>query len=103
MAEDDAPPKSAYELAMERLQAQDREQGIENRPLTAEQKEAIAELRQTARAKIAELEILRDKSIAEALGDPEKLQEIRQHFEVDRERIESRVESDVRRVREGRD
>ena len=100
MAKDEAPPKSAYELAMERLRAQDRERGIENRPLSAEQKQAIAELRRTARAKVAELEILRDKSVAEAAGDPEKLQQIREHFEIDRQRVESRLESDVKRVRE---
>ena len=103
MPDDDAPPKSAYELAMERLQAQDRERGVETRPLTAEQRAAIAELRQTATAKVAELEILLAKSLAEATGDPEKLRQFHEHFEIDRERIESRLESDVRRVREDHD
>ena len=96
----DAPPKSAYELAMERLQAQDREAGIEARPLNDDQKKRIADLRQQAKAKIAEIEILRGKSIAEALGDPEKLAEINQHYEIDLQRIKSRVEDDVRRIRE---
>jgi hypothetical protein len=96
----DAPPKSAYELAMERLQAQDREAGIETRPLNDDQKKRIADLRQQAKAKIAEIEILRGKSIVEALGDPEKLAEINQHYEIDLQRIKSRVEDDVRRIRE---
>ena len=95
----DAPPKSAYELAMERLQAQDREAGVEARPLSDDQKQQIGELRQQAKAKVAEIEILRGKSIAEAMGDPEKLAEINQHYEIDRQRIESRLEDDVRRIR----
>lgn len=95
----DAPPKSAYELAMERLQAQDREAGIEARPLSADQKKQIGELRQQAKAKVAEIEILRGKSIAEAMGDPEKLAEINKHYEIDRQRIETRLEDDVRRTR----
>jgi len=100
MAADDAPPKSAYELAMERLNAQDRAAGIEKRPLTDAQKSEIAALRQKARAGLAELEILRDKSIAETMGDPEKLAKINEHYEIDRKRIESRLEDDVAGVRE---
>ena len=34
----DQPPKSAYELAMERLRKRDRDQGIEERPLSEEQR-----------------------------------------------------------------
>jgi hypothetical protein len=100
MGKDDAAPKSAYELAMERLQAQDRRAGIEPRPLNDDQKKRIAAKRQHAKAKLAELEILRGKSIGEAMGDPEKLAEIDRHYEVDRQRINSRLEDDVRRIRE---
>jgi hypothetical protein len=99
MPRDETPPKSAYELAMERLTAQDRAAGIEKRPLTDEQKKRIAELRQKAKASLAELEILRDQSIAEALGDPEKLAEINEHYAIDRARIESRREDDVARIK----
>ena len=100
MANDDTAPKSAYELAMERLRAQDRKAGIKKRALSAAQKEQIGELRQNARAKRAELEILRDKSVAEAMGDPAKLEELRQHHEIDLKRVQSRLETDVERVRE---
>ena len=99
MPKDDSPPKSAYELAMERLTAQDHAEGIETRPLTDNQKKEIAELRQKAKAGLAELEILRDKSIAEALGNPEELAEIEAHYKVDRRRIESRVEDDVAQIK----
>jgi len=100
MPDDDAPPKSAYELAMERLTAQDRAEGIEARPLTDDQKQAIAELRQKAKADLAELEILHDKSFAEARGNVEKVAEIEEHYDVDRKRIEARLEDDVARIKQ---
>jgi hypothetical protein len=99
MSNDDAAPKSAYELAMERLTAQDRAKGIGSRALTEEQKKKIADLRQKAKANLAELEILREKSIAEALGDPEKRAQIDEHYAIDRGRIESRLEDDVARIK----
>ena len=100
MPEHDAPPKSAYELAMERLTAQDRAEGIETRPLTDDQKKEIGLLRQKAKAKLAELEILHGKSMTDALGDVEKLAEIDEHYEIDRKRIESRLEDDVARIKD---
>jgi len=100
MGNDDTAPKSAYELAMERLQAADREAGVEQRTLNDDQKERIAEKRRNAKAKLAELEILRDKSIAETMGDPEKLAETNKHYGIDRQRIDSRLEDDVRGIRE---
>jgi len=98
----DAPLKSSYELALERLRARDREQGVdESRPLTAEQKETIAELRSRARAKLAEIEILHRKERAAVLADPDKLAELEEHYRVDRSRIESSLESSIGRVRRG--
>ncbi len=99
MPRNDTPPKSAYELAMERLTAQDRAAGIEKRPLTGDQKKRIADVRQKAKASSAELEILRDQSIADAMGDPEKLAEINEHYEIDQKRVKSRLEDDVARIR----
>lgn len=54
----DTPIKSAYELAMERLRTRDAEQGVEQKPLTDEQKAAIEEIRRVYRARLAECEIL---------------------------------------------
>lgn len=97
----DKEPKSAYEIAMERLRAKDRAAGIEEpKSLTDEEKQRIAELRAEARAKIAELEIFRGTRIEEAAGDPEKLAEIEKHYRIDRERIGSRLESEIRKVRD---
>jgi hypothetical protein len=102
MTDDDAPLKSAYELAMQRLRAKDREAGIEeHRPLTAAQKKRIAELRQEAKAKIAELEIMRRDKLGEAGGDPEKIAEIEEHFRVDRRRVESSRDEKIAGVRSG--
>jgi hypothetical protein len=99
---DDAPLKSAYELAMERLEAEDRDAGVEeSKPLSPGQKAAIAELRQRAKAKLAEIEILHRKDLAAAAADPEKLTKLEEQYETDRRRVESTLESDVARVRRG--
>ncbi len=104
MTSDDRPLKSAYELAMERLRRQDRERGDrQHRPLTSEQKAAIAEARSQAKARLAELEIMHRKQVAEAGGDPARLAELEERFRRDRERIESSVESKVARIRKGGD
>jgi len=47
MPKDDAP-KSAYELAMERLRKKDRDEGVPEHAPTAAQRKAIAEARQMA-------------------------------------------------------
>jgi hypothetical protein len=97
---EDKPLKSAYELAMERLRARDREEGRgEAGPLTDEQKEEIARLRGEARSKLAELEILHRKNVAEARDDPKKLAEVEEHYRTDRRRVESALESKIARVR----
>ena len=99
---EEAPPKSAYELAMERLRALDREAGVkEKRPLTARQKKKIAELRNEAGAKLAELEILHQRDRLAAQEDPAKLEELEERYRIDRARVESRVESAVARVKKG--
>jgi hypothetical protein len=99
----DEPLKSAYELAMERLRAKDRKAGVdEPSPLTDEQKETIAELRQTAKAKLAEIEIMHRKLMAAAVGaDPAEVETIEERNQVDRRRVESKLESDIARVKRG--
>jgi len=101
MSGHDAPLKSAYELAMERLQAKDREAGADERKaLTREQKETIADLRQKAKARLAEIEILHRKELAGAT-DPEQLTKLEERYEIDRRRVNSRLETSVARVRRG--
>jgi delta 1-pyrroline-5-carboxylate dehydrogenase len=69
-------PKSAYELAMERLRQKDREAGVEERPLTDQQKTAIAEARQVYQARMAEREILHRDALhkAQSRDEVEKLE-----------------------------
>jgi len=98
----DEPLKSAYELAMERLRAEDKDRGIaESAPLSDAQKEAIAELKRQAQAKLAELEILHDKDRPQAAADPEQLTKLEEQYETDRLRVDSSLASAIARVREG--
>ena len=105
MSDKPEPPlKSAYELAMERLKAKDRDEGVKaSGPLTGAQKSRIAELRQEAQAKLAELEILHKKNLAGTRGDPDEVKKIEDHYRTDRSRVESRLESAIARVKRGED
>jgi hypothetical protein len=67
----DDGPKTAYELAMERLRRKDQEGGVVERPLTAEQKAAIAEARRVHEAKVAEREILHRAALRQAKSHEE--------------------------------
>ena len=82
----DEAPKSAYELAMERLRKKDAESGEEQRPLTPEQREAIAEARRVAEARLAEREILHQSAVRGVM-DPESRQALEDEYRRDRERI----------------
>ena len=64
-------PKSAYEIAMERLRRKDSEEGVVERPLTDKQKAAIAEVRTVYTAKVAEREILHRDALAKARSHEE--------------------------------
>jgi hypothetical protein len=93
-------PKSAYELAMERLRKKDREEGVEDRPLTDEQREAIAEARRVAEARTAEREILHQSALRRT-GDPEAVAQLEEEYRRDRERIASDREEKIARIRRG--
>jgi hypothetical protein len=64
-------PKSAFELAMERLRQKDREEGVVERPLSTEQKAAIAEARKVYESKVAEREILHRDALRKVQGAEE--------------------------------
>jgi hypothetical protein len=67
----DDGPKSAFELAMERLRQKDSDQGVVERPLTDEQKSAIADVRKVHEAKVAEREILHRDALRKAKSHEE--------------------------------
>ncbi len=97
MTEDDAP-KSAYEIAMERLKEKDREEGIEERPLTDAQKAEIAEARSQYEARVAEREILHRSSLRKT-ADPAERETLEQHYLRDRERLASDRDQKIRKIR----
>jgi hypothetical protein len=99
MSEDEAP-KSAVELAMARLQKKDRDEGVEERPLTEEQRTAIAEARKVCEARLAEREILHQSALRKAAADPESAATLAEEYRRDRERMlydRDRKIEDVRR------
>jgi hypothetical protein len=69
---DDAP-KSALELAMERLRRKDAEQGVGERSLREDQKAEIASVRQNYAAKLAQEDILFKSRLASAFEHEERL------------------------------
>ena len=97
----DEAPKSAYELAMERLRKKDAEQGVEERPLTPEQRDAIAEARRVAEARLAEREILHQSALR-GVVDPESREELEQQYRRDRDRIHSDLDRKVAEIRSTR-
>lgn len=82
---DDAP-KSALELAMERLRRKDVEEGRDERLLSAEQKDEIGEIRKVYAARIAQAEILQKSSLLSAF-DPEARQKLEADYRRDVERL----------------
>ena len=85
---DDDAPKTAYELILERLKKKDRDEGLEERPVTEEQKARIAEVRKVYEAKLAEREILYQSARRKA-ADLEALEKLEGEYRRDRERIAS--------------
>jgi hypothetical protein len=96
----DAPPKSAYELAMERLRKKDEEAGVTRREITDADKAAIAEIRSFYQAKIAEIELRHDAAVASIFDAAE-----RQAFDADyrrnRERLTDERDRKIEKVRSG--
>ena len=90
--------KTAYELAMERLN-----QAAPAVKLTAEQKKRLAELDSQYAAKVAEREIaLKDEMgrVSEA-GDLEKAEALRQQLVNERKKLQAELEEKKDRVRRG--
>jgi hypothetical protein len=84
----DEAPKSAFELAMERLRKKDQEAGTEERRLTDEQRAAIADVKKVYEARLAEREILHKSQLART-ADPEARAALEMEYRRDRERVVS--------------
>jgi hypothetical protein len=93
-------PKSAYELAMERLKKKDAEAGIVEQKLTDEQKAAIAEARSVYEARVAERQILhRDKRLT--TFDPAEVEKMEEEYRRDMDRFATDRDAKIRRIWEG--
>ena len=88
--------KSAYELAMERLQ-----QGAPSVALTTEQKEQLAEIDSSFKAKIAERKVFLQGEIAkaQAAGNLEELAKLQKQLSSEVRRLQEDWESKKEKLR----
>jgi hypothetical protein len=98
MSTDDSP-KSAVELAMERLRRKDADSGVAERPATEGQKAQIAEARNLHASKVAELEILHRSKIA-GLFDPADRSQAEDAYRRDLTRLHDDLERKIAKVRQ---
>jgi len=90
-------PKSAYELAMERLRKKDAEAGVVEHKLTDEQKAAIAEARSVYEARVAERQILhRQKQLMTV--DPAEIEKMDDEYRRDMDRFANDRDAKIRRI-----
>ena len=78
----DTPPKTAVELAMERLHQQDVESGIEEVQLTARQTEALSAAHRHYKAQVAECKILHQAAVQTTL-EPDARSELDANYRRD--------------------
>jgi hypothetical protein len=88
--------KSAYELAMSRLQQQ-----APSRPVTEEQKKALAEIDSEHDARIAEKRIFLEGEIAKASGDLHAIESLQRQLASEIATIEEKRESKKEKIRRG--
>ena len=93
-------PKTAYELAMEKLKAQDETDGSAAVKLSAEQLEEIAGARRDYEAKLAECKILHRSKLAVTF-DPAAREELEAHYRRDLSHFESDRNKKIERIRRG--
>ncbi len=98
---DDAP-KTALELAMERLRKKDVEEGVTDHSLTGEQKAAIADVRQTYGARLAQEEILYQTKLR-ASFDVDERQKMGDHYRRDVERLNHERDRKIEKIRSASD
>lgn len=95
-------PKSAIELAMERLRKKDAEAGVVEQKLTDAQKAAIAEARSIYEARVAERQILhREKQLAAM--DPQELARLDEEYRRDLDRFATDRDAKIRKIRQETD
>ena len=93
-------PKSAYELAMEKLKKKDAEAGVEEQVLTDDQRAAIAEARSLHDSRVAERRILHQSAVL-SIVDPAEREEREVELRRDLDRFASERDAKIRRIRAG--
>ena len=88
--------KSSYELAMERMG------GDDDKPLTDEQKQKIAEIDSKYKAKIAERKIFLEKNLSDAQvqGNEEEIELVRRQLNDEVANLEAKSEAEKDKIRE---
>jgi hypothetical protein len=92
-------PKSAYELAMEKLRKKDADAGVEEQVLTDAQREAITEARNLYESRVAERRILHQSAVLPIM-DPAEREERDVELRRDLERFASERDAKIRKIRE---
>jgi len=96
----DGAPRSAYEIAMEKLASRDKAEGLAPRKkLSDKKKKEIAETRSYYEAKLAEREILFKSEMAKAYATPEKIPEVEKSYATDKGRLENERDEKIARIR----
>jgi endonuclease III-like uncharacterized protein len=96
----DNAPKTAYELAMERLRKKDQDEGVTVVPLTEAQRAQIAEIRNFYEAKIAELKVLHESTMRRSVDVAER-ETLDQQHRRELEHLTSARDAKVEKIRRG--
>ena len=94
-------PKSAYELAMERLRKKDAEAGVVEQKLTDAQKAAIAEARSIYEARVAELQILHREQAAHRRSTRRRSRRSSEEYRRDLDRFATDRDTKISSIRAG--
>ncbi len=95
---DDGAPKSAYEIAMERLRKKDADEGTEPVALTDDQRRELAEARNFYESKLAEAEVMYHSALMRTT-EPEARATLEQNYGRDREHLTSERDAKIARIR----
>jgi hypothetical protein len=96
----DGAPKSAYELAMERLRKKDAESGVTAAPLTEAQKQSLAEVRRFYEAKLAQEDVLHQSKMRE-IFDADAREQLADQFRREREHLNAERDAKLEKIRRG--
>jgi hypothetical protein len=94
----ESAPKSAYELAMERLRKKDEAAGVVEIPLTEDQKTAISELRSLYGAKLAQADLQHQAGLRMTF-DPAVREALDLEYRREHERLTGELDAKIEKAR----